>query len=343
LSLLGCERVGISPLRGYGREASGSTSKRKIEMKKVLKGGCWSALGLLVVFVVSPTSSQPLPPVPPMTNARANHTATLLNTGQVLVAGGQASNGSPISSVEIYTPQGAGGNQWSPAKDLLTARYNHTATLLQNGQVLVVGGWDSPSSVLDSAELYNPATNTWSYATAPATKRAGHTATLLNDGRVFIFGGVSGIGTGVPPAVGAEIYDPAKNTWVTLSGVNTLTDHTATLLQNDNVLICGGVGSGGPTWNCEIYDPTNNQWTPAAHLLGEVHYIHTATLLENGDVLVAGGWGDPSCSGNPCATPSTIDYNPASNAWTGVQSLNYGRAAHTATLLTSPGEPTLNG
>src|SRR6266516_4856196 len=91
-----------------------------------------------------------------LNTARYAHTATLLPSGKVLVAGGF--NGSYLSSAELYDP--ATGS-WSSTGNLTTARHGHTATLLPSGKVLVAGG-DNSSGFLSSAELYDPATGSWS-------------------------------------------------------------------------------------------------------------------------------------------------------------------------------------
>src|SRR5205823_4690357 len=68
---------------------------------------------------------------------------------------------------------------WTSAGSLLTNRYFHTATLLPNGKVLVVGGDSNGTFWLGSAELYDPESNSWSAAGNPSTGRHFHTATLL--------------------------------------------------------------------------------------------------------------------------------------------------------------------
>jgi len=88
------------------------------------------------------------------------------------------------------------------------ARYDHTATLLPNGKVLVVGGIGSSGS-LNSAELYDPSLNTWTLTGNLATARDHHTATLLSNGKVLVTGGQNGTVFNA----GAEIFDPNTNTW----------------------------------------------------------------------------------------------------------------------------------
>jgi hypothetical protein len=104
-----------------------------------------------------------------MTTARVAHTATLLTTGQVLVAGGSTS---PLT--ELYDP--ASGT-WRPTGSLNAARRGHTATLLSNGQVLIAAGADRSGNRLASAELYDPVTGAWSPTGSLNQARHRHTAT----------------------------------------------------------------------------------------------------------------------------------------------------------------------
>ncbi|MCP4662552.1 MAG: kelch-like protein, partial [bacterium] len=107
-------------------------------------------------------------------NARTGHTATLLPSGKVLVAGGRDDDRSSLVSAELYDP--ATGT-WTETGPLAAARAGHAAILLPSGKVLVAGGKNR--SALASAELYDPATGTWTATGALANAREGHTATLL--------------------------------------------------------------------------------------------------------------------------------------------------------------------
>src|SRR5204863_6843884 len=93
---------------------------------------------------------------------------------------------------------------------MAATRVNHTATLLLNGKVLVVGGFSAYGGpALATAELYDPATETWTATSGLTTARSYHTATLLDNGKVLVAGGYGSSG----PSASAELYDPATGTW----------------------------------------------------------------------------------------------------------------------------------
>ncbi len=129
---------------------------------------------------------------------RTEHTATLLPSGKVLVAGGEAPGTIYLSSAELYDP---GTGIWTPTGSLGTARHLHTATLLSSNNVLVAGGHNGPS--LSSAELYDPAAGTWTMTGSLGTARYFHSATLLPSGKVLVTGGLNSGGY----LSSAELYD----------------------------------------------------------------------------------------------------------------------------------------
>jgi len=139
-----------------------------------------------------------------MTTPRCGHTATLLWNGKVLVAGGAGPkncDGASIRTAELFDP--ATGT-WSETGSLNTARSNHTATLLQNGEVLVAG------SVADmSAELYDPKTGMWRSTGSMNTIGKYISATLIPTGKVLA------VGASYAGVIGSELYDPETGTWTT--------------------------------------------------------------------------------------------------------------------------------
>jgi len=109
-------------------------------------------------------------------------------------------------------------------------RIDHTATLLPNGKVLIVGGRSTNNAPLPTADLYDPAAGTFFPTGNMTVGRTGHTATLLRSGKVLITGG-----TAIGP--GGELYDPATGTFSSTTGYmsSRRTNHTAALLANGNV------------------------------------------------------------------------------------------------------------
>jgi hypothetical protein len=140
-----------------------------------------------------------------MLSMRSWHTAILLGSGKVLVAGG-FSNGSYLTSAEIFNPT---IGTWSMAGNLNAARSSAPMILLKNGKVLIMGGYPGGSSYISTAELYDPDTNTWSYTGSMGVGRGCFTATLLNNGKVLVAGGDNG----TTPLSSAELYDPDSGTW----------------------------------------------------------------------------------------------------------------------------------
>src|SRR3989442_1737312 len=233
----------------------------------------------------------------------------------------------PVATTLLTNPS------WVPTGNLNTARVGHTATLLQNGKVLVVGGSDNGFNVLDSAELYDPVTGMWSVTGSLNTPRGSHTATLLPDGKVLI---VAGDTSNSPPDFGrggtAELYDPSTGTWSLTGSLNvTRCCHSATLLQTGKVLVAGGFDLD-TVKSAELYDPASGTWSLTSSL-NVARYWHSATLRQDGRVLVAGGSND----GDLASTLSSAElYDPAEGTWVVVSNLSAsGGVFHTATLLSN--------
>jgi large repetitive protein len=259
---------------------------------------------------------------------RVDHTATLLQSGLVLITGGDVVNSSnqlePLASAELFDPN---TRLFTATGGMNQARYSHTATLLNNGLVLISGGMTSDSNFLSSAELYNPVTGQFTAATNLNIARGQHTATRLSDGTVLIAGGQGAGGIFVAPA---EIYDPATGAFTETGNVTTpRVAHSASLLPNGSVLLAGGVNSSTfGTTSAEIFNPVNRTFAATGSLaLGRDR--HTATLLGTGLVLIAGGISAPSG-----ATTATAElYNPATGTFSAAPAMNAARESHAATLL----------
>jgi N-acetylneuraminic acid mutarotase len=257
----------------------------------------------------------------PMRQARYEHTAVLLPSGKVLVAGGQTGSLSGLTSVEQYDPE---NDTWSSSPPLIPGRFKHTATLLPSGKVLLTGGWDPSGAALDSATVYDPGPGGWQNKAKMLAARSGHTVTLLPSGQLLATGGSNG----TVSLKSVDLYDPVSDAWSPTKPLDTARfGHTATLLPSGKLLVAGGTQNGrSPLKSAELYDPKLGSWSPTGPL-GTARFGHTATLLPSGKVLVAGGSDDSG------PLNSAELYDPASGAWSPTGPLDTPRSGHTATLL----------
>jgi hypothetical protein len=268
-----------------------------------------------------------------------------------------------VGSQPSTSPRLAGPGAFGPGPSLGAARANHTSTLLQDGRILVVGGFDSGAS----AEIRDPETGSYEPTGSLAEERYYHRETLLLDGSVLITGGHTdasrlaerwdpGTGTftgagsliepesrgwhtatllpdgrvllvGGPDRDSAELWDPITSTFTaTASPARSRGWHTATLLPDGRMLVAGGAAAA------ELWDPATGAFTEAGSL-PEARIMASATLLADGRVLIVGGGGGAECcdSGAPLATAMVWD--PSTSEFSSTGSLAQARVNHTATLL----------
>ena len=166
-----------------------------------------------------------------------------------------------------------------------TARRSHSAILLQDGKILIVGG-DDANGLVGQAEIFDPISLTSSIiAATPVALRTDHTATLLSDGRVLIIGGVDSNGL----LSSTEFYNPyavpAPSFTAGPALLRARSGHTATVLADGKILVAGGEASG----SAEIFDPISQSFSLVSGNLNTPRQYHSAVLLNNGKVLIAGG------------------------------------------------------
>lgn len=272
-----------------------------------------------------------------MSVARTDATATLLPGGEVLVAGGCCQVGHPyenLTSAELYHPS---TGKWTATGPLNEARAGDSATLLQDGEVLVAGGacnglaygCNAGSSLVNqkSAELYDPSTGVWTKTGSMSAGREFQTATLLPNGEVLVTGGLNSCDDDFCTDLrSAELYDPVTGQWLVTGPMSVAREQqTATLLTDGDVLVAGGLdqnsGATETLAGAELYDPDVGKWTPTG-AMNHQRAGHTATLLNGGWVLVAGG-----------GTDTSEVYEPPLGIWVATGDLGTTRTDQTATSL----------
>lgn len=252
----------------------------------------------------------------PETRGRVSHTATLLPDGRVLLAGGygQGEGGLrvPLATAEIFDPT---TGRYTAAEQMRIARVNHTATLLFDGRVLLVGGRNL-NGALSSSEIYDTTRGGFTEGPGlPGPARTGHAAVRQGSGYVLIIGGCTApeglnprlaAGSGCVDMSGAaaastlnrvDLFDPAGNQFVQGLVPNlqvSRADSALVLLPGDNrVLVVGGVTSDSSTTSvAEVIEETAGPTYTRRRVAGEMRQsrtMHTVTRLASGLVLIGGG------------------------------------------------------
>ena len=203
--------------------------------------------------------------------------SVLLKDGRVLVIG--------VKQSQLYDPM---ADAWTASGDLNGEHEYATASVLNDGTVLVTGGLDLLGNPVLTAEIYDPGTGKWTHTGNLGQPRANHTATVLPGGKVLVAGGA-----GISPIAAAEIYDPATKVWTSAGALaQARVQPTANLLPNGRVLVAGG-WVGPPLASAEVYDPTTNAWESAGNMTTARAFDSAVNLL-SGDVLLAAGLSDTS-------------------------------------------------
>ena len=254
-----------------------------------------------------------------LATGRFGHTSTLLANGKVLVVGGRICTGSnctEFSSAEVYDPA---TGLWSAAGNMSVPRHAHVSVRLQNGKVLVAGGF-SGATTWNSAELYDPETGLWSPVGNLAAPRAFATATLLASGKVLVAGG-GPFAINDASLSSAELFDPATGSWISAGTMNAARRiHGATLLTDGRVLVTSGMG-GRVTTDFFGYSDT----------------IQAISVRPNGRIVAAGACRTTEDADSARFALAQYNADGTIDAGFGSAALEAGTAAIAQEAITKPG------
>ena len=204
--------------------------------KVLVAGGVGTGYTFLASAELYDPATGEFAPTGSMTTPRESHTATLLANGRVLVAGGHKDRRAAMTvfaTAELYDPE---TGAFAATGSMTTVRHKHGATLLANGNVLIVGGSDRRDwhGRYNTAEIYDTTRGTFRTARAmnEARFKLANAVVTLPNGKVLVAGGGREV----------ELYDPAADTYERVSGhFDTARFFSAaTLLRDGRILITGG-------------------------------------------------------------------------------------------------------
>jgi hypothetical protein len=320
---------------------------------------------LVVLATVDPAKHGYWQEASPMAVAGTSQVTTLLSNGDVLNTGGEETEyGLPARTAERYNVT---SRTWSLEPSMHSARIGHTATLLADGSVLVVGGLGRKLQPLSSAEVYDPLGNVWAQAPPLPATRFSQSASLLPDGDVMIVGGIvngtisrstlifrpgGGPWEAGPPTLYAhaqqdsltlpdgrillaggyggppEMFDWKTGSWSAVASPGFRTHPVLASLGDGEVLLAAGDNRAGhAVASAQLFDPSTGRWKWTNHLV-TARDTPIGVELSDGRILVAGG-GGPHMD----VLRSAEIYDPKTGGWYQTGSLRQGRSAATAVVL----------
>jgi WD40 repeat protein len=275
-------------------------------------------------------------------------TATLLQTGKVLLVGGGGMTVAPDnpyyvgSTLSLLFDPDPHAETFTPTKGTISwPRAFHTATLLEDGRVLIAGGagYDNGFCPYPSAEIYDPGTDT--FESGPPMLTAGRllqTSTLLADGTVLIAGGHEQVPACPQSQHDAQVFDPGAWAFSDPGPMpNPRYGQTATLLPDGSVMLAGGNlgtkpgpdnGDATKDGSVSLYS-SQKGFVPSVLSLTTGREGHTATLLADGTLLFAGGTSMAGSVMNSAEVYTAFDFVSVPSP----MPLHIPRKDHRATLL----------
>ena len=248
--------------------------------------------------------------------------------GAVLLFVSLAAGG--LAVTHASASEDAGQPTWSVAGELSRARSYASATGIETGEILIVGGLDpsDPKVTVTTTELFDPRTGATTVLPQGVTGRLNQKVTPAWGGRVVVSGGTIWMGDHWESVATVDVFLPGSHTWLRASPMlQPRSDHGSAELLDGRVFVTGGNYNNRLLRSSEIYDPSVDAWTPVTPM-PRPRTQFTMAALPDGSVLVAGGFQD---DGIP--TDSTLIYLPFAEKWIDGPALMDARLNHSMVTL----------
>jgi hypothetical protein len=226
-----------------------------------------------------------------------SQTVVLMKDGNLLSIGGYLDTSNDtigaLRECEIYDYL---MHNWELTAPLNIGRFEHTATVLNDGRVLVVGGRTKYNGyiLLNTCEIFDPITKKWAYSAPMHHPRAGHSATLLSSGKVLVIGGQQNK---------SELYDPLTNSWERVGEISFATgiNKAVTLAREKYLLLIGGkVHNGWELYSLEKFESLYYE------KFSRIIWNQVILKIDDNRVLIAGGEEAILSVGVPVLTSSNL-------------------------------------
>ena len=317
------------------------TPNRGVVVAGGSRGGLFAQIATDATSVYDPVANM-FSSGPTLDTPRGLATATELQDGRWLLAGGVDDATVIVAAAEIYDPSTM---TFTATGSMVSPRAGHTASLLADGRVFVAGGASSVTTSsaagLSTTEIFDPVTGQWSSGPNLSSERIGHVAVLRPSGGIALLGGTQGF---TVSALFAERVLSTIDLVDSMATSITLSPRTlqspralpaSQVLANGTVLLAGGVDSltlfsqGSITASAEIYDPATDASTSIASMA--TPRGQCATYIDQFDrVVVAGGGGNrlftvnfipPSVDAALVALDTVEIWDPSTGTWSAGASL----------------------
>ena len=252
-----------------------------------------------------------------MRHARANFVMLKTPSGDILAIGGWSSGAYNLqSTVERFDPV---LEQWTEVGRLLVPRFQHSATMLDDHRILIVGGRNEGAQVINSSEIYDTRTNASMMAADFPYATSQHRALALKSGQVVLFGGRSG-GPGSFRSDEVYAYDTTADAWTLYKRLLEPTYYPAATVDEDgSVVIAGGSSLEMPGGSFQAIQHVSiladKQSATVVDQLSVPRIPQAVIRVNDGRTFVIGGWLGSARATNVCewvdATKTEVTLGPS--------------------------------